>query len=157
MGIDDRLAHRHHRRVAVQPPLERPPEDAAQRRAREPGMEGGDDRQPQIAGGLGCHQPERRVEAAVHVDDVDALAPEQRPEVAAERDAGGDPRERPGAVDRPAGADAADEGRFARCAVQIDAPRGRPHVRRHHDRGMAPPLKLERQVVNVLGDAAEMG
>ena len=43
---------------------------------------------PEIPGRIRRHQSERRVEAAMHVDEVDALAPEQRPEVASKSESG---------------------------------------------------------------------
>ena len=119
-------------------------------------MEGRDDRQAEVPGSLRRHQSQGGVEAAVHVDHVDPLAPEQRAEVATERGPGRYPGKRPGAVDGPAGSEAPHERRVARL-VQVDAARRRTHVGRDHDGGVTLLPQLEGQVMNVLGDAAQVG
>src|SRR4249919_2818633 len=102
MRLDDRLTHGHHRRVMLEPALERLAEDVAQGRAGEPRVKGRDHGKPQVSGGIRCHQSERRVESPMNVNELDVLAPEQVSEAAPKTEPGGDARKRAGAVDRAA-------------------------------------------------------
>ena len=154
--VDHGLAHGQQRGVAVEPLLQGPAENPAQRRAGEPRMKCCDHRQTQVPGGLRRYQAQRRVQSAMHVHHVDALAPEQVAQLAPQTQAGGDPGERPRAVNGAAGADPVYEGRILFIHTGIGM-RRLSHARRHHDRWMPLPLELQGEIMHMLGNPAEVG
>jgi hypothetical protein len=105
VGLDHRLAYRHRGRISVQLPLQQPTEHAAEGRTGEPRVERRHHGQIEIGGSQRRHQTERRVEASMHVDDVDPLALEELAETAPEVETGSDPGERTGAINGSAGTD----------------------------------------------------
>src|SRR5206468_1882039 len=119
-------------------------------------MEGGYYWNIELARDLGCQQAEHRVEPTVHVHDVDLLSLKDGTELAPEPSPCRNPGEGPGAVDDPAGAHATDVLRIRFRLLELVSSGRQPHVRGNHDGRVSRLVQEPGQIVNVLGDAAEM-
>src|SRR5439155_19773317 len=99
-------------------------------------------------GGARRNDPERRIQAAVHMHDVEALLAEQRLEPRGESPADGNPRHAAVRIDhqtRPYSA------HVRGIDVTIHA-----HVRGHYRRMMAEGVQLPGEMMHVLGHATEL-
>ncbi len=122
--------------------------DAIPDRAREPGVERGDDGNTGAKRSPRRDDAERRTQAAVHVHDVEPLGAEQRGEPRGQPPADRESRDAAVGVNHDAGADAPHVCRIGSLV---------PHVRRHDGRVVAEAVELAREVMHVLRHTTELG
>jgi hypothetical protein len=105
---------------------------------------------------VGRHQAENRREPPVDVYHVDLLVSQDLFYLAAQADAGGDPGEGARAIDHSAVTDPSNERRVWGIVLRVGTTGRHGHVPRDHYRRMSPLVQELRQIVNVLGDSAQM-